>query len=122
MTWQWARKLCPALPIVAQRGGGRLSIRRAVWSCQTRSGQKSTERELFSAGIERSDETIRFRFHGDSFLNHMVRNMVRALVKVGEGKFEPAKIAEILAAKNRAASPGSAPASGLYLMRVFYNE
>ena len=32
----------------------------------------------------------------------------------------PPTLAEILAAKDRAASPGSAPASGLYLMRVHY--
>jgi len=94
----------------------------ASFGTKTRFAQKSTVRELFSATIERDDSMIRFGFHGDSFLNHMVRNMVRAVVKVGEGKYEPAKIAEILKAGKRSASPGSAPASGLCLMQVFYPE
>ena len=94
----------------------------ASFGTKTRFVQKSTERELFSAEIERADEIIVFRFQGNSFLNHMVRNMVRALVKVGEGKYEPSKIGEILRARNRAASPGSAPASRLCLMQVFYPE
>lgn len=94
----------------------------ASFGTKTRFAQKSTERELFSATIERKDASIRFRFHGDSFLNHMVRNIVRAVVKVGEGKYEPAKIAEILKAQKRSVSPGSAPASGLCLMQVFYPD
>lgn len=94
----------------------------ASFATKTRFTQKSTERELYSAKIEREDSGIRFWFHGDSFLNHMVRNIVRAVVKVGEGKYEPGKIAEILKARKRSASPGSAPASGLCLMQVFYPE
>jgi tRNA pseudouridine38-40 synthase len=56
----------------------------------------------------------------DSFLYKMVRNIVRALVKVGEGRSDRAKLAQILAARDRQAAPGTAPASGLYLDRVFY--
>lgn len=94
----------------------------ASFATKTRFAQKSTERELYFTEISRDDELITFRFQGDSFLNHMVRNLVRALVKVGEGKYKPSKIGEILRAKNRSASPGSAPASGLFLMHVFYPE
>jgi tRNA pseudouridine38-40 synthase len=84
--------------------------------------QKTTVREIFSAEIDQVDEVITFRFQGNSFLNHMVRNMVRALVRVGEGKWSPSKVGEALNAKLRSASPGSAPASGLYLMQVFYPD
>lgn len=94
----------------------------ASFGTKTGFKQKSTVREIYFAEIEQAGEEIIFRFQGDSFLNHMVRNMVRALVKVGEGKYAPSRIGEILEAKNRSASPGSAPASGLYLMRVFYPE
>ena len=51
----------------------------------------------------------------------MVRNIVRALVKVGEGRYNRDDLVRILAAKDRQAAPGTAPASGLYLERVFYS-
>ena len=60
------------------------------------------------------------RFSADRFLMHMVRNMVRAITKAGEGRYPPEQLAVILAARSRAAAPGSAPASGLYLTRVHY--
>jgi tRNA pseudouridine38-40 synthase len=50
----------------------------------------------------------------------MVRNMVRALARVGEGRYQPERIATIVDAKQRSASPGSAPSRGLYLMKVRY--
>ncbi len=84
--------------------------------------QKSTVRDLRMAQLERQGSLLVFRFQADSFLTHMVRNLLRLIVKVGEGRVLPAQVRPILQAKNRAAAPGSAPASGLYLMRVFYPE
>ncbi|KDO23195.1 tRNA pseudouridine synthase A [Saprolegnia parasitica CBS 223.65] len=53
-----------------------------------------------------------------SFLYHMVRNIVGALVDVGMHKLQPEDIPRILAAKDRSAAPAMAPAHGLYLRRV----
>lgn len=94
----------------------------ASFATKPKHRRKSTVCEVFDAGLRTDGDRITFYFHADSFLMHMVRNMVRALVKVGEGRYEPARIAEILEAKDRSASPGSAPASGLYLVRVFYDD
>ncbi len=52
----------------------------------------------------------------------MVRNIVRALVKVGEGKTSIEDLPRIIKAKSRKAAPGTAPASGLYLDTVFYDK
>ncbi len=52
----------------------------------------------------------------------MVRNIVRALVKVGEGRSKVDDIPRIIDAKSRQAAPGTAPASGLYLDTVFYDK
>jgi len=52
----------------------------------------------------------------------MVRNIVRALVKVGEGKTSIEDLPRIIKAKSRKAPPGTAPASGLYLDTVFYDK
>lgn len=66
--------------------------------------------------------TITFEIVADGFLYKMVRNIVRAIVKVGEGRYTRDDLCRILEAKDRKASPGTAPASGLYLERVFYAE
>lgn len=92
----------------------------ASFATKSRFAKGSTLRDLQEASVNQSDDALVLQFRANSFLYHMVRNMVRALAKVGEGRFSPERISEILAAKDRAASPGSAPASGLYLMRVIY--
>ena len=58
----------------------------------------------------------------DGFLYKMVRNIVRAIVKVGEGRTSLAQLNRIIAAQDRNAAPGAAPASGLYLEAVAYDE
>ncbi len=52
----------------------------------------------------------------------MLRNIVRAIVKVGEGQYTRDGLRRILEAKDRRASPGTAPASGLYLEKVYYSQ
>jgi len=92
----------------------------ATFATPTRFGQKSTVRELRVAELTRDGPLLTLAFEADGFLYHMVRNLVRAVVKVGEGRLRPAQLADLLAACARQASPGSAPASGLYLVRVDY--
>lgn len=94
----------------------------ASFATRTAYKPKSTERVVEHALVEPCEEVIRFVVQADSFLNHMVRNMVRALVNVGEGRFAPKDITRILEARNRSASPGSAPPAGLYLMHVFFED
>jgi tRNA pseudouridine38-40 synthase len=50
----------------------------------------------------------------------MVRAMVGTLVEVGQGKRPPQAMKDILAAKDRRAAGVTAPAQGLYLVRVDY--
>jgi len=63
---------------------------------------------------------IRMEFEADRFLKQMVRAMVGTLVEVGQGKRQPEEMAQILAAKDRRAAGPTAPAHGLYLVRVEY--
>lgn len=56
-----------------------------------------------------------------SFLHHMVRNMVGTLVLFGQEKLEPAKMLTIINEKNRSAAGPTAPACGLYFMKVEYD-
>jgi tRNA pseudouridine38-40 synthase len=50
----------------------------------------------------------------------MVRNLVGALVKIGQGRLTPAELKKILHAHSRSTAPATAPAEGLYLLRVKY--
>ena len=84
--------------------------------------QKSTERELRELTLEQDGPRLDFVFCADGFLYKMVRNIVRALVKVGEGRSSRAELQKILEARDRKAAPGTAPASGLYLEHVFYDD
>ena len=55
-----------------------------------------------------------------SFLHHQMRNMVGTLVQVGLKKWPPVQVKEALEAKDRKVGGPTAPADGLYLMRVDY--
>ena len=52
----------------------------------------------------------------------MVRNIVGALVQVGQRKFTVEHFQEILDLKSRAHRGLTAPPQGLYLQQVFYSE
>ena len=81
---------------------------------------KSATRMLDRLDITREDDVVRFDFHADAFLQHMVRNVVGALVYVGNGRHPPAWIAQLLAGRDRKrAAPTFAP-DGLYLSGVDY--
>ncbi|MBA7677717.1 tRNA pseudouridine synthase A [subsurface metagenome] len=56
----------------------------------------------------------------DGFLYGMVRSIVGTLIEVGKGKISPSKIKEILRARNRRLAGPTAPAKGLYLVKVGY--
>ena len=58
----------------------------------------------------------------DSFLHHMVRNVVGSLIEVGRGACPPTWMAELLAGRDRTRSGPTAPAQGLVLLRVMYGE
>lgn len=60
------------------------------------------------------------RIEGDGFLRHMVRNLVGTLVEVGRGRWQPQEISRILTARDRSRAGRTAPAQGLFLVRVLY--
>jgi tRNA pseudouridine38-40 synthase len=62
------------------------------------------------------------RMVGRSFLHSMVRIVVGTLVEVGRGKRPPAWVGEVLEARDRAAAGQTAPAHGLTLWHVFYED
>jgi tRNA pseudouridine38-40 synthase len=81
---------------------------------------KTAMRMLDRLDIAREDEMIRFDLHADAFLQHMVRNIVGALVYVGNGRHPPAWIAELLAGRDRTRAAPTFAADGLYLTGIDY--
>jgi tRNA pseudouridine38-40 synthase len=81
---------------------------------------RTTVRRVISSEWTREADVLLYRVEGTSFLRHMVRAMVAAMVEVGRGKLTPENIATILAGRNRQAAPANAPAGGLYLVEVRY--
>lgn len=74
-------------------------------------------------GIENGAEAgslVRMEFEADRFLKQMVRAMVGTLVEVGQEKRRPEEMKTILEARDRRAAGPTAPAHGLYLVRVDY--
>ena len=70
--------------------------------------------------IDRGEDLVRLQFNADRFLKQMVRAIVGTLVEVGQGKRAPHAMKDIVEAKDRRAAGYTAPAYGLYLVRVEY--
>src|SRR5271170_819323 len=80
----------------------------------------TTIRHVISSEWTRDGDLVLYRVEASSFLRHMVRAMVAAMIDVGRGKLTPEKIETILAGRNRQAAPANAPPGGLYLVEVRY--
>ena len=58
---------------------------------------------------------------GDGFLRHMVRAIVGTLVEIGRGRRPAQTMADLVAGGTRADAGATAPAHGLFLVRVDYD-
>jgi len=82
--------------------------------------RKNTVRRVYRAQIEKDRELIVFNIVANSFLRHQVRNTVGALIRVGLSKMPIDEFVNLLEAKQPGLAGPTAPACGLYLMRVNY--
>lgn len=86
----------------------------------------STIRRVFSSNWEQrqtdAGELLVYRVRGNGFLHHMVRNLVGTMVDVGRGYRRVDEIPEILQARARSAAGPTAPARGLFLHSVEYDD
>jgi len=75
-----------------------------------------------SARLRERGDRLAITLSADSFLHHMVRNVVGSLVDVGRGAQPASWMANLLAGRDRTRSGPTAPAQGLMLVRVLYGE
>lgn len=79
-------------------------------------------REIYDTKVEKENDKIIITFRGNGFMRYQVRNMVGILIRVGEGKMTPSEVKEILDSKDRTIFGKTAPAEGLYLVNVEFND
>ena len=84
--------------------------------CQATSSIKTIQ----SCTIEKNEPYIVINVAAKSFLHSQVRIMAGTLVDVGKGKISPINIKKIIESKDRSRAGATAPALGLYLIKVEY--
>ena len=77
-------------------------------------------RTILHLTVNRVGEYIWLDVEADGFLYNMVRAIAGTLMNVGRGYWPEEKVAEILNAEDRTVAGPTAPAQGLFLMRVMY--
>jgi tRNA pseudouridine38-40 synthase len=87
-------------------------------ACQAKSPVKT----LDVATVLREGDEVVLIFDARSFLHRQVRSMTGSIVEVGLGRWTAADLAAALEAKDRKACGTVAPAEGLYLTGVSYQD
>ena len=80
----------------------------------------SPVRTLNHARIRVMEDALWVELYGEGFLRHMVRNIVGSLHDVGRHNKPPSWFAELLEQRDRNLAGVTAPAQGLFLVRVDY--
>jgi tRNA pseudouridine38-40 synthase len=90
--------------------------------CQAKSPLKTLDEiRIEEAAIPHGRE-YRFHLRARSFLHNQVRSIVGTLERVGAGSWPPERVAQALAARDRATCGPVCPPQGLYLTGVGYPE
>jgi tRNA pseudouridine38-40 synthase len=81
-----------------------------------------TVRHLSEVTITRRGTLVEVRVTADAFLRRMVRSIVAVLLEAGRGRLTQDEVAAMLRSPGRALHGRAAPARGLTLERVLYEE
>ena len=86
--------------------------------CQAKSPVKTIRR------IEISQRAgyWRFEFEANAFLHHMIRNIMGCLLAIGQGRYPPDWLAEVVAARNRKVAAPTFSPDGLYFLGPVYED
>jgi len=83
---------------------------------------KNTVKRVDRAEVKREGELVIFNVLANSFLMHQVRNTIGPLISVGRGKISLDRFRELVEMKQPGLAWPTAPASGLCLMSINYNN
>jgi tRNA pseudouridine38-40 synthase len=82
----------------------------------------SSVRTITHVAVNRLGEWIWLDVEADGFLYNMVRAIAGTLINVGRGYWPVSQVAQILGAEDRRLAGPTAPAQGLFLVRVTYTD
>lgn len=82
----------------------------------------SSVRTITHLALSRTGDWIWLDVEADGFLYNMVRAIAGTLINVGRSYWPAERVAEILNAEDRAQAGPTAPAQGLFLVRVTYDS
>lgn len=77
-------------------------------------------RKVYRSSLDPRGELLVYTIEATAFLRHMVRNIVGTLVEVGRGWRMPQAFRELLETRDRTQAGSTAPANGLFLVKVKY--
>ena len=77
-------------------------------------------RTITKLTVNKRGDLLTISVRADGFLYKMVRSIVGALIKVGEGKLTAEQLKQLVKAKKRTALIETAPGHGLFLWWVWY--
>lgn len=79
-------------------------------------------RYLWQSEVREQHGQVEYEVRGNAFCRHMIRCLAGTLVDVGRGRFTPADMTRLLAARDRRQAGVTAPAQGLTLEEVYYPD
>ena len=94
------------------------------FSCFRSSGcsSKSPIKDIKAISINRNKNFIYIDITANSFLYHMVRNIIGTLLDIGISKYEPKHIDYLINSYDRKKSSKMVLPNGLYLLNIDYNK
>ena len=90
--------------------------------CSIGTQAKDFVRTMEEARVWREGEMVHFRIRGTGFLYNMVRILAGTLIEIGGGKREASDMKKILDARDRNAAGPTAPAQGLTMLEIEFEE
>jgi tRNA pseudouridine38-40 synthase len=110
-------RLNAALPMLTGRHDFRSFQNRGT---DTRDAERTVLSLRTAHPAECGGDVLSLYVEADGFLKQMARNIAGLLAATGQGRFDPSRIQDLLAARDRSQAPPTAPAHGLTLVRVDY--
>ena len=90
--------------------------------CGSGAQVKTTIREITDISVTKAEDLLTIRVTGTGFLYHMVRIIAGTLMEVGKGALSPESIPAILEKRDRQAAGPTAPACGLTLIGMEFEN
>lgn len=112
------------LDVAAMAAAAELLVGAHDWTtfCAASEEAEHRVRTIRELKVARRDRFVELDLLGEGFLRGMVRSVAGALAEVGRGRRPPGWPGDILAARDRRLAPRTAPAAGLTLVEVVYDE